>query len=103
MEQVREVRRLATVPGVSAATVATDFGISRSHVYWLWTERSWADMDSGIREHMYPDPWPCKRPGCTNLVSGHRHKKFCTANCRSRHNRNMALARAAAATSETDG
>jgi hypothetical protein len=82
MDEVREVRRLATVQGVSAATVAKDFGISRSHVYWLWTERSWADMDSGIRDHMYPEPWPCERYDCDNLVTGHRHKRFCPSNCR---------------------
>lgn len=86
-DDLHEIRRLGTVPGVRAVDVGERYGIHIETVYRCWRGHGWEWVLGEDRERCVVAPYACARPGCTQPVVGKkRHAKYCSPRCRSRDN-----------------
>lgn len=85
LDQIREIRELGR-QRIPAVEVAERYGVCYATVYYYWRGERWKGLcdDEWVR----PDPYPCRREDCSNLIThGPRHKQFCTAKCREVYNK----------------
>jgi hypothetical protein len=75
LDDVREIRRLSLVPGMSAPVVAKRYGIHEITVYDYWSSNHWADLLGG--EHAGRPVRTC--PYCGGEFNGRRrHAVYCS-------------------------
>lgn len=81
-DDVREIRRLGTLPGVRAEDIAARYGIHEITVYSYWSSKRWPDLLDG---HVGKPVRTC--PNCGSEFSDRqRNAKYCSSRCRGRFN-----------------
>lgn len=78
LEDVKEIRRLATVEGMSAPKVAAQYGIHEITVYDYWSSNHWAELLGG--EHAGRPVRTCVACGA-EFSERRRHAVYCSQRC----------------------
>lgn len=83
LEDIRDIRELGR-QGMGGMEVAAMYDISYFCVYAYWRGERWADLlgeDTEVVTDFYRE---CAYDSCTAVLSGRRHKKWCSHACQQR-------------------